>query len=448
LPFPYHTGDVAWMMDTDVDPLFTAMVPTINIQDTLGDFADLLRSRETPEIPYWFGDLEESIAIGQIPLLSTTPGNIPGPLKPDSPDTHLAYFYSGAARPGVRIRDMVSEGENQESYWRFDHYYYNQNGTGRNGDQTNDYKFQFGGAVYRAPDLDFYYYGAYGSLWVLLPNDDPVGTRVMPPFQGNAGGPTGGPIMMLKGEEIDMFFHTTGTRAGSILETGDFASFAGQIGPTLPSQVSITVTSPSEQVTQIDGQANKVGYFYDPSTDLRVMEAGVWTVNVNIWHNGQTSAGPTTMPYPSGNVLGSNAGEFHFYVVESGSQPLVVDGPENTWVKPGRGPIDYNITAPPGWTDVELQRTTVMPGFIMEDVTTPTLTYSYDAPALNADFPNLDLEDHDGITGVDTITMSFLLSGMLDGQPVFRARQVLLQGEELMLPPQSRSEVVFVSGFE
>ena len=51
-------------------------------------------------------------------------------------------------------------------------------------------------------------------------------------------------------------------------------------------------------------------------------------------------------------------------------------------------------------------------------------------------------------TGVDTITMSFLLSGMLDGQPVYRARQVLLQGEELMLPPQSRPEVVFVNGFE
>lgn len=33
------------MMDTDVDPFFTAMVPTMNLQDTVGDFTDLMRVR-------------------------------------------------------------------------------------------------------------------------------------------------------------------------------------------------------------------------------------------------------------------------------------------------------------------------------------------------------------------------------------------------------------------
>lgn len=74
--------------------------------------------------------------------------------------------------------------------------------------------------------------------------------------------------------------------------------------------------------------------------------------------------------------------------------------------------------------------------------------YTHDAPSLNADFPNLDLEDFDGFTGVDTVTMSFLLSGTLDGKPVYRARQVLLQGEELMFPPQGRSNIIFKGGFE
>jgi len=32
-------------MDTDVDPFFTAMVPTMNLQDTVGDFTDLMRVR-------------------------------------------------------------------------------------------------------------------------------------------------------------------------------------------------------------------------------------------------------------------------------------------------------------------------------------------------------------------------------------------------------------------
>ena len=52
-------------------------------------------------------------------------------------------------------------------------------------------------------------------------------------------------------------------------------------------------------------------------------------------------------------------------------------------------------------------------------------------------FPNIDLDDEDLRTGVDTITMSFLVSGEDGGgQTVYRARQVLLQGEELLAMPQ------------
>jgi hypothetical protein len=50
---------------------------------------------------------------------------------------------------------------------------------------------------------------------------------------------------------------------------------------------------------------------------------------------------------------------------------------------------------------------------------------------------------------VDTITMSFMVSGIDgDGKTMYRARQVLLQGEELMIPPQMRSSKVFINGFE
>jgi len=110
---------------------------------------------------------------------------------------------------------------------------------------------------------------------------------------------------------------------------------------------------------QIDGQANKIGYFYDPSADFRVTEAGVWTVNVNIWHDGQTSAGPTQEPFPTGDVLGSNAGEFKFYVVERGSFPLAVEEPESVWVKPGKGIVPITTTPPPDWSDVQLHYSTV-----------------------------------------------------------------------------------------
>lgn len=448
LPFPFHRGDIAWSRDTDIDPFFTAMFPTVTVQDTEGTFADIVRARNTAHFN-WFGDIEDLISIGQIPLFSSTTTGIPGPLVPQRADTHLGYFYSGAARPGVRVRDMVSEAENQESYWRFDNRYYDQPGVGLNGDETNDFKFQFGGAVYRAPDMDFYYYGAYGSLWVLLPDDDPTGTRVMPPFQGNAGGPSGGPIMTLLGEEIDIFFHPTGVRPGSILEVGEIAAFAGQIGPTLPSQVHLTVQSPTGVVTQISGQANKVGYFYDPSTNLVVDEPGNWNVSVTVTHDGQTSAGPTQEPFPSGSILGTMGGNFHFYVVEADSPALEIVGPEDSWVQPGLGPIGFDIQPPEGWTDLTVHRMTTMPGFQMEDRTLADLHYDYNAPALAVDFPNLDLEDFDGHYGVDTITISFLLEGTDEfAQKAYRARQCLLQGEELHCPPQYFDRRILIHNFE
>jgi len=77
----------------------------------------------------------------------------------------------------------------------------------------------------------------------------------------------------------------------------------------------------------------------------------------------------------------------------------------------------------------------------MESVDMQGLAYTYDAPALHEDFPNLDIFDRDAHWGADTVTMSFLLSGE-DGEEksVYRARQVLLQGEELLAPPQHAAQ--------
>jgi hypothetical protein len=47
--------------------------------------------------------------------------------------------------------------------------------------------------------------------------------------------------------------------------------------------------------------------------------------------------------------------------------------------------------------------------------------------------PRLDLHDADGF---DTIVISFLLSGILDGKAKHYARQIVIQGEELQMPEQ------------
>lgn len=53
------------------------------------------------------------------------------------------------------------------------------------------------------------------------------------------------------------------------------------------------------------------------------------------------------------------------------------------------------------------------------------------------DFPHLDLYDLDGHAGADTITISFLVSGANgEGKTKHFARQIVIQGEELQMPPQ------------
>ncbi len=197
------------------------------------------------------------------------------------------------------------------------------------------------------------------------------------------------------------------------------------------------------------GRANKVGYFYDPGTDITVNEPGRWTVKVVVTHDGETSAGPVQEPFPTGGVLGADNGVFHFYVVEKDAPQLDVNIPVTSWVEPGNGPIDVPVLAPDKLSNVMMYYTTVMPGFLLEENRTSNLTYTYNAPRLNLDFPNIDLEDIDSRTGVDTITMSFLVTGTNSGgNTVYRARQVLLQGEQLILPAQRSSNWMFGNGFE
>jgi hypothetical protein len=163
----------------------------------------------------------------------------------------------------------------------------------------------------------------------------------------------------------------------------------------------------------------------------------VWKAKATITFDGAVpSTGQVTTPFPTGDVLGSREGEFYFYVVDSRSPQLEVARMPQ-FVRPADGPITFTITPPPGLTNVHLTYTTTMPGFILEEETTNALTYTYDAQKLARDFPNLDLHDDDGYAGVDTITISFLLSGTdANGKRQHFARQVVIQGEEVQMPSQ------------
>ena len=373
--------------------------------------------------------------VGETPLFSSRPDGLDPHLDPSKVDL-WAYSYRSVQRPLVRVREEIAEDEIGSAYWRFDDRYANQIGVGAHGDLPGEFKFQYGAAVLHGPALDQSHYDIHGSLFVLVPDDDPTGSRTFPPFQGNGGGPSGGPLFTLKGEEIDLFMHLTGVRPGSVLETGNTFALVGAIGPTLPAQVSYTVTAPDGKQRRFSGWANEIGYYYEPEDNFIVDQPGRYTVDLQVTYDGRTSAGQVTAPFPQGHVLGTARGQFSVYVVSPHSTPLEVDMPRHDFLT---APADFTVTAtaPTGLTLTEGHMTALIPGVVLEDgavaVGSNGLTYDYDPVGLAVGVPILDVE-RDGVpVAADVVTVSLFGQGTdSDGQPSYAARVVTLHGPEFL----------------
>src|SRR5712691_8337048 len=218
---------------------------------------------------------------------------------------------------------------------------------GAEGDLPGDFKFQFGGAVYRDAVHAVQGYGIYASLWMHLPDDEDTETYVFPPFEGANGGPSDGPLLTLRGEAIDGFVVPLAARPGTILEAGDPFSFAAQLAPTLPAAMSVVVTGPGGSTHTITGRANPVGYFYDPAQDFIVGTPGVYHVAVTATFDAPTSAGPMSPAYPTGTILGAVDGGFDVYVVAKDT-PSLPPGLPPWSVVDGTGPVNLPLVAPAG----------------------------------------------------------------------------------------------------
>ena len=421
--FPFNSGDVLWAQKSDV------AVAMVSFQDPSGAISSLVSSREGhpnagPQISE-----SQATAAGQTSLQSSRPDGQEISEDPSKVDI-WAYTYCFVERPLVRVREYL--GEDGVIYWRFTGEYGEQIGAGPQGDLPNDFKFLYGGVVIRGSAVPSSpVYGIYGSLFVLVPDSDPNGgSRVFPPFEGNGGGPSGGPIMTLNGRKIDLFLHLTGVRPGSVLETGDTFTMAGAVAPTLPALVSYTVTSPSGVQTSYSGRANPIGYYYHPADDFTIRETGIYTVNLTVTYDGLTSAGPVTQPFPTGDVLGTANGQFSFYAVAPGSAPLAVNLAADSTLAP---PINLNVngSAPTGMTLTGGHMTATMPGFVLQTgALTPAsgqISYNYNLQTLAKSFPNLDQP-----APADVVTITLFGSGTgSDGKPAYAARLLALQAAEL-----------------
>jgi hypothetical protein len=227
-------------------------------------------------------------------------------------------------------------------------------------------------------DLNLHEAAIYGALGLTVAAGDPGGDRVYPPLRGAANGADGGPLLTVRGEALTMTFTPTGFQPGQVFTLGDTLALSGQVAPTLPARVTAEVSKPSGLTLVTRGQANAVGYIYDPVQNLPLDEPGVWRIRLRVAYDGLTSTGMVQPPaagaplsdgtLPGGTVLGAVDSTFAIYVLpEDGSviqltNPMIVDGRV-----PAAQPFNVVAAVPEGWTNIQAEYTVTMPGTILEE---------------------------------------------------------------------------------
>ncbi len=421
--FPFFTGDILWGIEGP-EPNRDEMGPGDSVNTGMSfqavDADHSLVARAIKQVPpgQVTGDITALLQAGQIPHATFMELNPDGSSKSASEGFRpeqlnlRSYAYSSAQRPGVRVREVIQGSHIGKGYWRFNDAYHMQSGNGSSeGDLPGEFKFLYGATVIRDTKLKEGIFAIYGSGWVLAENDDPMGSRFMPPFQGNAGGPNGGPLFNLHGRDIDMFFVPLGIRPGAILEVGDVFRMAGPIMPTLPSKVEYSVIAPDGDVRTFTGRANAAGYFYDTSADFELDQPGLWTVELTIIHDGMTSAGHVQEPYPSGGPLTPDGRTFHFVVIDGKTEQLPI-ATNLAYLKPERWDRDiqnayFASLLPSKWAGDTARAIVTMPGIVLVDKVLPVSNGVIEWQLVGSDLNEI-AGNFNGKNGLaDTITVTF-----------------------------------------
>jgi hypothetical protein len=410
IQFPYFAGDVMWGKNKGNLADSVAVLTSLQLIDETHPL--IARIKENVESVDGIA-ASKLIKVGQVPI--KTDADLASPEAVDL----WAYVYASVQKPGIRVREHVLGDDSGGTYWRFDDAYHMQSGNGREGDLPGDFKFMYAATAVTDPKLKTGVYATYGSGWVLAPDSDPMGARFMPPFQGSAGGPDGGPLFKIHGREIDIFFLPLGVRPGAIFEVGETFRMAGPIMPTLDSYVSYTVESPSGQIRRFEGSANSIGYFYDPNDDFVMYEPGLWKVNLSVSHIGLTSAGLVESPYPEGTPLTPD-GTFSFVVKGTETELLEIKTDLSNltpaeWFSNVRN-ARFEAKIPTGFSADSARVIVTMPGIVLVNKEISTggneLIWELDAEDLNSLANNFDYEY--GIA--DTIQITFFAKGTLNGK--------------------------------
>ncbi|MBC8254364.1 MAG: hypothetical protein H8E35_10045, partial [Ardenticatenia bacterium] len=108
---PYFNGDVLWSrLEAVYECSGEALQTGGSIQDTVGALEARIRQRAERMSPPLDlpGDLAERFSYGEIPLISSTRSGRPPQMFPEEMD-QIAYMYFYSERPGVRVREDITE---------------------------------------------------------------------------------------------------------------------------------------------------------------------------------------------------------------------------------------------------------------------------------------------------------------------------------------------------
>jgi DNA-binding beta-propeller fold protein YncE len=458
--YPYENGDVAWLGDRDPDSLF----PNLTFEDPEGTIASLVAER-WPAVRCGAGRAglypdalrpEDRLAIGEMPFVSSSSKGFSPSMKPEAVD-QWAYFYSTSWRPGVSVRSHVAEDMVPASYWFFDDVYGYQFGVGPNGDLPGDVKMNYGGTVFRDLTTGIRHYGAYASMLVLIdPETDPIGRRVMPPFNGLVpGSPPSGPLLEIGGKRYDMFLTFGALTPGAVLEVGDRFCISGIVWPPISGVVRGSVTSPSGKSTFFETPSNAVGLFNTPGPIAG--KPGEWIVTAEGCCNGKTSAGTIAdlVPeekWPRGGGIGLKGTSFVIPVVPRNAESIAFDLSQGRYLSPPR-PFVIRGHFPKDHSTQRVHALVSLPGQVIDSkellAEKGCFTYVYDPQKLSKWFPNIDvtLPSPDPIqrqpAWYDTVAFTFWAGSGAE----IHAGMVLLQGEDVYAsastgkpPPQHKTK--------
>ena len=457
---PYEPGDVAWLGSRMNFSLF----PGVTFEDHDGTISDLIE-RRWPAIRHGAGreglypyelKPEDRRAIGEMPYVCMTSSGLPPSVSPQEID-QWGYFYTTSWRPGVAVRSLVAEDAQPVGYWFFDDPYGYQFGNGPQGDLPGDVKMNYAGGVFRDKATGVTHYGGYASMLVLIDGRDPLGARVLPPFNGIVpGSPPCGPLLQIGGKEYDVFL-TFGTVApGAILEVGEGLSIAGVIWPPVTGHVQGGIVAPSGKSEQFKTRSDPMGVF--DYTGPVVDEPGVWMIRAEGVCAGKTSVGTISelVPkgkWPRGGGVGLPDSTFPLPVVPKGSEPIAFDLPPGSRARPPL-PLVIRGHLPRKAMADEVNVLVTLPGQVIDQQIAPvdngTFEYVYDPRELRELFANIDtgIEMPEGgfehaPAWFDTVTFTFWAgkrNGLVAGMVLLQAEEVYAQastGRRMPLVPRA-----------